>query len=161
MAHQGVSEGAFLAFLDPYVPLLLALLVASLWLFTRWLDTGDRSAYAVGAAAAVLAPVWVLGALFLRFVEGGRGVFPVGLEQEPLFAWSIGWVFWVIGLVLVLALLWFLVWPLTLTGAFLFAPQGQVRRRFKTLETSWQFGIAALLAVKAAVLLFDLLDPYI
>lgn len=160
MAAHDAPAGAFLAFLDPHVPLLLALLIAALFLFSRWLESGDRSAYIVGTAAAITAPAWVIGVLVVRFVWGDTAILPAA-SGEVTFAWVLGWVFWVLGGLLLLALLWFTLRPLWLTGLFMMAPQGQVRRRFKKLEANWQLAVATLIAAKAVVLVVALIAPWL
>lgn len=154
-------EGAFLVFLDPHVPLLLGLVLAALVLFVRWQETGDRSAYAMGAVAAVLAPVWILGMLVVHFVFRDRSPLPTATGHLDPFPWVIAWTYWILGLVVVLALLWFTLRPLWLTGGFLSAPQSEVRKRFKSLETSWQFALGTLVAAKGLVLVFLLLERWI
>lgn len=161
MAHQGVSEGALLAFLDPHVPLLLALLVVAIVFFARWQETADRSAYAIGSAAAILVPLWILGRLTVVFFPGGHDILPAGTDDLPIATWIVVWAYWVLGLVVLLAVLWFTLRPMWLTGLFLAAPQSEVRRRFKSLESNWQFAVAGLLVAKGLVLVFALVEPWL
>lgn len=161
MAEAAISPGAFLAFLDPHVTFLLVLLLAALFLFSRWLESADRSAYIVGTAAAIAAPVWVVGRLVVRFVDERHGLLPEHRQDGFLYLEILDWAFWGVGGLLLLAILWFMVRPLWLTGLFMMAPQGEVRRRYKSLEANWQLGIAALIAAKALVLLNVLLDLWL
>ncbi|MBW3581839.1 MAG: hypothetical protein KY455_01955 [Euryarchaeota archaeon] len=121
---------------DPVVLFVLGLLLATLVLFQRWQDTGDRSAYAIGALAAISAPV--LATFYLGWLW----------TSEPEW-YAAGWRTQVTGWGLVVFALPFLFFswrPVVQTGFFAIASQTRIRRIYHGLETSWQYALSTLVA---------------
>lgn len=152
MPHSGLTEGAALQLLSSHAAFVGLLLVAALFLFTRWLETGDRSAYAIGAFCGVVAPAWMLVVLGL-LLSNDVFAFINDVPSDGWFIMGLSILIRLAGLALIVAILWATLRPLWVTGLFLTAPQGEVRRRWKKVETAWQFGIAFLVGAKVLGLL--------
>ncbi len=158
VSHWGLSAGAAFTLLGRGETslFLLALTFGALFLFTRWAETGDRSAYAVGTLAGITVPVWLLLRIILGFAND-----PLFLVNDvpsdagavrAAFLWSLR----LLGLAVLIATLVAATRPLWVTGLFLRAPQGEVRKVFKRLEASWQLVVA--LFIGARILVFVLED---
>ena len=148
--------GSALDVLAAHAPFLLVLVVAGIVLLVRWLENGDRSSYAVGAACGVAAAGYLLVILVVALAEDPAALFAVA-DGGGHWAYVLGWAEALAGLVLIAVALFGTLRPLAVTGAFLAAPQGTVRRRFKAVESSWQLAIGAFGAAVVFRLLLDVL----
>ncbi len=126
------------------VPIVFAL--AALMMLVRWKETGDRSAYAIGAAFAIVGPVLVAVVLVNHFMHIGEIWSLVDhswtsmVSQIAELAGGVAFV--VLG-----------VWVWVITGVFAFATQQAIRQRFHRIETLLQYSAAVAGTAYAMVML--------
>lgn len=123
------------AAIDPVALFLLGLLVVALMLFQRWQDSGDRSAYAIGALAAVATPLVATFYLVWSYLEDP--FFAQGGWRHQATGWGI--------VVFALPFLFFAWRPVVVTGFFALASQNRIRRLYHSLDTSWQYALSTLI----------------
>lgn len=144
---------------------ILVILLGAMWLLHRWKDSGDRSAYAVGAFLAIVAPLLALSETLMdvQVLVAGPGAGIPAQAVEPMrtvVSWAV-YLQHAVSLAAGLVFLFFATRPWFLTGVFAFAPQAKVRNEYHRIESSWQYAVGTWVAGFVAVYVWGRVGPLV